>query len=96
VPAAGATIHLRAAATGTAAAGRSGFAMNVTATEATQPGFVTVWPSGARPLASSLNLSERGQTIGNHVTIAAGADGGVRLFTQSGTHLVVDITGWYV
>ena len=25
-----------------------------------------------------------------------GSDGGLRLFTQSGTHLVVDVSGWYV
>jgi protocatechuate 3,4-dioxygenase beta subunit len=94
--AAGATLTLLAAAPGTAAAGRSGFAMNVTATGATAAGFVTVWPDSTRPTASSLNLSAAGMTIPNHVIMAAGSDGGVRLFTQRGTHFVVDITGWYV
>ena len=84
------------AATGTAAAGRNGFALNVTATEATAPGYVTVWPDGTRPTASSLNCTTTGQTISNHVVIADSSAGGVNLYTQSGTHLAVYINGWYV
>jgi protocatechuate 3,4-dioxygenase beta subunit len=94
--AAGATLTLLAAAPATAAAGRSALVMNVTATEATAGGFVTVWPESTRPTASSLNISAVGQTIPNHVITATGADGGVRVFTQTGTHLVVDVFGWYV
>ena len=70
--------------------------MNVTVTEATAAGFVTVWPGSSRPTASSLNVTDVGQTISNHVIMATAADGGVRLFTQAGTHFVVDISGWYV
>jgi protocatechuate 3,4-dioxygenase beta subunit len=95
-PAAGSTITLLAAAAGTAATGRSGLVMNVTATAAAAAGFVTVWPQSTRPTASSLNVTSEGQTIANHVMSATGSDGGVRLFTQSGTHLVVDVNGWYV
>jgi protocatechuate 3,4-dioxygenase beta subunit len=94
--AAGATLTLLAAAPGTAAAAKSGLAMNVTATEATAAGFVTVWPGPTRPTASSLNVTAVGQTISNHVIMATAADGGVRLFTQTGTHFVVDISGWYL
>ena len=94
--AAGATLTLLAAAPGTAAAAKSGLAMNVTVTEATAAGFVTVWPGSNRPTASSLNVTAVGQTISNHVIMATAADGGVRLFTQTGTHFVVDISGWYL
>jgi protocatechuate 3,4-dioxygenase beta subunit len=94
--AAGATLTLLAAASGTAAAGRSGLAMNVTATETTAAGFVTVWPGSTRPTASSLNVTAADQTIANHVIMATSGDGGVRVFTQTGTHLVVDVYGWYV
>jgi protocatechuate 3,4-dioxygenase beta subunit len=93
---AGATVTLLAAATGTAAAGKSGLAMNVTVTETSAPGFVTVWPEATRPTASSLNATAIGQTLANHVITAVGGDGGVRLFTQTGTHFVVDVSGWYV
>jgi protocatechuate 3,4-dioxygenase beta subunit len=94
--AAGATLTLLAATSGTAAAGRSGLAMNVTATETTAAGFVTVWPGSTRPTASSLNATAAGQTIPNHVIMATSGDGGMRVFTQTGTHLVVDVYGWYV
>jgi hypothetical protein len=90
------TLALMAAATGTAAAGRAGLATNVTVTEATAAGFITVWPDGTRPTVSSLNATTAGQTVSNHVVTSVASDGGVRLYTQSGTHLVVDVTGWYV
>ena len=70
--------------------------LNVTATEATAPGYVTVWPAGQpRPLASSLNLVQAGQTVANLVTVPLGSDGGVELYTQSGTHLLVDVAAWF-
>jgi hypothetical protein len=94
--AAGATLTLRAAGPGTAAVGKTGLAMNVTATEAAAPGYVTVWPESTRPTASSLNATAAGQTIANHVITSTGADGGARFYTQSGTHLVVDISDWYL
>ena len=47
-------------------------------------------------LFRSLNATAAGQTIANHAVVATGSDGGLRLFTQSGTHLVVDVSGWYV
>ena len=53
-------------------------------------------PRSNRPTASSLNAAAVGQTISNHVIMATAADGGVRLFTQTGTHFVVDISGWYL
>jgi hypothetical protein len=70
--------------------------LNLTATEATAPGFVTVWPTGAdRPTASNLNLEHSGQTIANQVIVPIGADGTVSIYTQSGAHLIVDIAGYF-
>ena len=71
--------------------------LNVTATEATAAGFVTVWPAGgSRPGVSSLNLDRAGQTVANQVTVRLGAGGSVSLFSQAGTHLVADVAGYYV
>ncbi len=70
---------------------------NVTVTEPTTPGFLTVYPSGAdRPLASNLNFVA-GQNVPNLVTVQVGADGNIAVFNGStGTaHVIVDITGWY-
>ena len=68
--------------------------INVTATQAVAAGFVTAYPSDlSRPNASNLNLDHAGQTIPNLVIVPAGPDGLVRLYTQAGTHLVVDQLG---
>ena len=70
-------------------------ALNVTATEADGPGYVTVFPCGSpRPLASSLNYTAGG-TVANLVLSKIGADGKVCLYTQLGTHLVVDVGGYF-
>lgn len=92
---AGASRTLELATTGKAAEGATAVVLNVTATEATAAGYVTVWPEGAMPTASSLNVDSAGQTVANHVVADLGADGAVRLFSQTGTHLVVDVNGWF-
>jgi hypothetical protein len=68
---------------------------NVTAVDALGSGYVTAWSgSGAAPLASNLNVERPGQVIPNQVTSPL-AGGKFSLFTQRGTHLVVDLTGFY-
>lgn len=95
-PAAGDTIDLPLAGrAGLPTDGVGAVVLNVTATEATAAGFVTVWPTGAGlPNASSLNLEAVGQTRANLVVSALGAGGSVSIYTQSGTHLVVDLVAW--
>jgi hypothetical protein len=75
--------------------GRSGTAvLNVTADDAAAPGYVTVWPSGQRqPDTSNLNQERVHQTVANLVIVPIGPDGAVRLFSLSGTDLVVDAIG---
>jgi hypothetical protein len=69
--------------------------LNITATEAAQAGYVSVYPSGAlRPTVSSLNL-ETAQTAANLVTVKVGANGMVTVFSSGGTQLVADIAGYY-
>ncbi len=71
--------------------------LNIVAVDATKPGFVTAWASGSsRPNASNLNLERTGQTIANGVLAPIGAGGAVSLYTQGGTHYVVDVVGYYV
>ncbi|HEY1281122.1 MAG TPA: hypothetical protein VGF22_15705, partial [Acidimicrobiales bacterium] len=72
----------------------SGAVLNVTATESTGPGFVTVWAaSGPRPDSSNLDVEQAGQTVANLVVTPVSADGKVALFAQTATHLVVDLVG---
>jgi hypothetical protein len=69
--------------------------LNVTVTEPTSAGFVTVWPTGtAMPLASSLNFVA-GQTVPNLVMVKLGAGGQVSLLNSAGSsHLLADVVGY--
>jgi hypothetical protein len=69
--------------------------MNVTGTDATAPGYVTVWPCDQpRPTASNLNLTT-GATLPNAVITKLDPSGDACLYTQSGTHLLADLTGLF-
>ena len=71
-----------------------GAVLNVTATEASAPGFLTVWPAGlGRPGTSNLNVST-GDTRANQVIVPI-TSAGVDIFTSGGTHVVVDIAGYF-
>jgi len=96
-PAAGASFDLQVRGRGgVPVSGVSAVVLNVAATEAAAAGYVTVWPGGiARPVASNLNMSRPDQTIANLVIVPVGADGTVSFFSDNGTDLVVDVTGWF-
>jgi hypothetical protein len=82
---------------GVPATGVGAVVMNVTAAEATAPGYVTVWPAPAtRPEASNLNVTFAGQNIANLVSVTLSPAGTVGLYSQAGTHLVADIAGYYI
>jgi hypothetical protein len=81
---------------GVPSSGVSAVALTVTATDAAAAGYVTVWPGGAaRPYASTLNPTGRGDIRSNGALVPVGADGTVELFTYAATDLVVDVTGWF-
>lgn len=85
--------------TGTAGvpnAGVSAVVLNVTATQPTHHGFLTVYPAGIdRPTISSLNFAP-GQTVANLVTVPVGIGGKVSVYNPYGaTHVVFDVAGYY-
>ncbi len=70
--------------------------MNITATDGTTGGYVTVYPCSAQPpLASNLNFETR-QTVANSVLAKVSSRGTVCLFVNGSTHLVADISGYSV
>lgn len=70
-------------------------AINVTVTNPSAEGFLTVWPSGnIRPTASNLNYVAH-ETVANLVIVGVGSDGAVRIFAQRATDVVVDVVGWF-
>lgn len=95
-PTAGQTITLQIAGRGNVpATGVAAVALNLTVTEATGPGFVTVWGDGDQPPTSNLNVETAGQTVPNLVITPVAADGTVRIFTQSGAHVLADVSAWW-
>lgn len=67
-------------------------AVNLTFTDTAGPGFFTAYGAGDRPLASTGNADAAGQTRAVFTLVPA-ADT-VRVFTQSGAHVVVDLVGY--
>ncbi|MEO5900122.1 MAG: DUF4394 domain-containing protein [Ilumatobacteraceae bacterium] len=94
-PTAGATLDLQVTGIAGVPANATAVVLNTTGTQATADGFVTAYPAGeVRTEVSNHNLVA-GQTRANLVTVKIGAGGRVSLYTQSGTHMVVDIFGYY-
>jgi len=70
-------------------------ALNVTVTITGALGFVTVWPDGeTQPTTSTINFSA-GQTRANNAVVRLGATGGLRAIAAAGTHLIIDVTGYF-
>ncbi len=95
-PAAGQTVQLDVTRTGTSNVPDDALAvaLNVTGTNASVAGFVTVWPCGeTQPTASNLNLRP-GVISPNLVISKIGTGGKVCMFTQSGADLIADLNGY--
>jgi ASPM-SPD-2-Hydin domain-containing protein/centrosomal CEP192-like protein len=69
--------------------------LNVTVTNTTSAGYLTVFPTGiSRPTASSLNWTAR-QTVPNLVEVPLGTGGQVSFFNAYGhTDLILDLQGY--
>lgn len=81
---------------GVPSTGVAAVALNLTVTEPTAVGFLTVYPTGeTRPLASSANFVAF-QTVANAVVARIGTGGKVTIYNSSGTsHLIADVAGWH-
>ena len=82
---------------GVPAGGVGAVVLNLTGTEARTAGYVTVYPAQTNiPLASNLNLPAAGATVANAAFASLGSGEAVRLYSQQGTHLVVDVAGYFL
>ena len=81
---------------GVPASGVGAVVLNVTVTEPTAPGYITVYPNGqSPPTASNLNFVP-GQNIANMVTAKVGANGSVNIFNFAGnTQVLFDVVGYF-
>ncbi|MEN9787189.1 MAG: hypothetical protein RLZZ299_2453 [Pseudomonadota bacterium] len=86
-----------AGAAGVPTSGVAAAALNVTVTDTSAPdygGFVTVFPCGAVPEASSLNFVG-GQTVANAVVAPLSPDGTVCVHVHGRAQVLVDLVGWF-
>lgn len=82
----------------TPSTGVGAVSLNVTATGTIADdfgGYVTVYPCGDRPNASSLNFIS-GQTVPNAVIAPVSASGEVCFYARGTTDLIVDINGYFL
>ncbi|AEE46637.1 peptidoglycan recognition protein family protein [Cellulomonas fimi] len=72
-------------------------ALNVTAVGTSQVTFVRVWPAGQPAPGSSTFNTDGRRTTNAGVVVGVGGGGKVSLYNNAGTtHLVVDVTGYFV
>jgi len=77
-------------------AGLGAVVLNVTATGASQGGYVTVWPcADIKPVTSSVNYAA-GEDIPNTVIAAPDAYGKICLDSSTPVNLIVDLSGWFI
>ncbi|GIF65582.1 hypothetical protein Ais01nite_36170 [Asanoa ishikariensis] len=73
---------------------------NLAAVDTTGGGYLTMWGSGPRPTASSLNWWAKDQVISAFVFVALGADDGgrnvVAIYSNTTTHVLLDVTSLVV
>ena len=77
------------------ASGAAAVVLNVTVTNPSAPSYLTVFPTGSRPLASNLNFIA-GQTAPNRVIVPLASNGSISFYNASGSvDVVADIGGWF-
>ena len=75
--------------------GAGAVVLNVTATEAPGPGYITTYPCGdVRPIASNVNYT-RGVNVPNQVTVKIGMNGDVCFYAHTEVQIVADLSGYY-
>jgi hypothetical protein len=87
-----------AGAGGVPATGAEAVVLNVTVTQPTRRGYLTVYQDqGTRPLSSTLDFAA-GRTVPNLATVALSPTGAIDVYNaSSGTiHLVADVAGYYL
>ena len=71
------------------------YALNVTVVPPAGLDYLTLWPSGAtQPTVSTLNSDGRVKAAA--AIVGAGPSGGVSVFVTDNTHVVLDISGYFI
>jgi hypothetical protein len=92
----GGEIVLQVSGAGGVPDGATSVVLNITATAASAPTYLTVWEDGmAMPTASVLNVTPS-EDVANMVTATLPASGRLRIYNAFGlVHVVADVAGYY-
>lgn len=74
--------------------GAKAVSLNLTVTNAQRDGFITAWPCGERPVASTANY-EVNAPVSNGAQLPLSADGSLCLYSSQTAHVVLDVNGWW-
>ncbi|WP_078622195.1 PKD domain-containing protein [Streptomyces sp. NRRL S-244] len=91
------SVWMKVAGKGKVPAGAAAVVLNVTVTNTTAGGHVSVYPAGKqRPESSNMNYVA-GQTVPNQVIVPVGKDGYVELYNGgwNAVDLIADVTGYF-
>jgi uncharacterized repeat protein (TIGR01451 family) len=87
-------LNVAAAACGAPAAAQA-YVLNATVVPPGPLGFLTLWPQGAaQPFVSTLNAGDG--AITSNLAIVPAANGSISIFGSNQTHVVMDISGYFV
>lgn len=92
--AAGTEVAVSIGGVGGVPADAASVALNVTAVEPVEAGFVSVYQCGGSPDTSSLNYPA-GETVANAVIVGLDGDGDICVFTSAETQVLVDVFAWF-
>jgi hypothetical protein len=72
------------------------WSLNLTVVAPAAAGFVKAYPTGgASPVVSALNFNA-GVTVANAAIVPSGASGSITVVSSAGTHLLIDVNGYFV
>jgi len=80
---------------GVPATGVSAVALNITATGAQAPGYLTVYPCGSAVGPTSTVNFGPDDNVANLTQVGVGPAGQVCIYAFATVHVVADVTGWY-
>ena len=92
---AGQVVRLKIAGTRGVPADATAASVNVTATEALEGSFLTVYPCGKRPATSTVNIFPAQTAAANGAMVKLSGSGELCVFTLEPVHVIVDINGVY-
>ena len=68
--------------------------LNLTVTNAGAAGFITAWPCGDRPLASTANFGT-GDAVSNGAQLPLSDSGALCVYSNQAVHVIIDVNGWW-